>query len=119
MCLFVLIFEPINTFVMYRILYVCNFIFIFMGNSLSMEITTYTAFRKHLKSFLDKVLASHSPLFVTRTNGEDVVVISKADYDSMQETFYLLKSPKNATRLLESIEEYKSGKGQERTLIEE
>ncbi|RYE07072.1 MAG: type II toxin-antitoxin system prevent-host-death family antitoxin, partial [Sphingobacteriaceae bacterium] len=39
-------------------------------------------------------------------NGEDVVVISKADYDSMQETFYLLKSPANAKRLLESLAQY-------------
>ena len=83
-----------------------------------MEITTYTEFRQHLKSFLDKVLASRSPLFVTRANGEDVVVMSKADYDSMEETFYLLKSPKNATRLLDSIEDYKDGKGKERKLLE-
>ncbi|SEA76002.1 type II toxin-antitoxin system Phd/YefM family antitoxin [Pedobacter hartonius] len=90
-----------------------------MRNVLNMEITTYTAFRQHLKSFLDKVLASRSPLFVTRSNGEDVVVISKADYDSMQETFYLLKSPKNAARLLDAIENHQKGKGGERTLIEE
>jgi len=84
-----------------------------------MQITTYTAFRQHLKSFLDKVLAEHSPLYVTRANGEEVVVLSKADYDSMQETFYLLRSPKNAARLLEGIKEYESGQGKERGLIEE
>jgi len=93
--------------------------FIFMGNSLTMEITSYTAFRQHLKSFLDKVLLSRSPLFVTRTNGEDVVVMSKAEYDSMQETFYLLKSPKNAARLLDALSDYEKGKGVERTLLEE
>ena len=103
---------------MYSKLYMLNLIFIFMENILSMEITTYTAFRQHLKSFLDKVLASRSPLFVTRANGEDVVVMSKADYDSMEETFYLLKSPKNAARLLASIEDYDSGKGKERKLLE-
>lgn len=84
-----------------------------------MEITTYTAFRQNLKSFLDKVLAEHSPLYVTRPNGEEVVVLSKADYDSMQETFYLLRSPKNAERLLEGIKEYEDGQGKERGLIEE
>jgi len=95
---------------MYRNLYMLNLNFISMGNILNMEITTYTAFRQHLKSFLDKVLASRSPLFVTRSNGEDVVVLSKADYDSMQETFYLLKSPKNAARLLDAIEDQQKGK---------
>jgi antitoxin YefM len=84
-----------------------------------MQITTYTAFRQHLKSFLDKVLTEHSPLFVTRANGEDVVVLSKSDYESMQETFYLLKSPKNAARLLQGIEELERGKAEERSLLEE
>jgi len=104
---------------MYKKLYRPTLNILFMGNSLMMEITTYTAFRQHLKSFLDKVLLSRSPLFVTRTNGEDVVVMSKAEYDSMQETFYLLKSPKNAARLLEALSDYEKGKGIEKKLIEE
>ncbi len=84
-----------------------------------MEITTYTAFRKRLKAYLDKVLTDHTPLFVTSANGEDVVVLSKADYDSMQETFYLLRSPNNAARLMEGIQEYGEGKFQERKLLDE
>lgn len=84
-----------------------------------MDITTYTKFRQNLKSFLDKVFINHSPLFVTRTNGEDVVVLSKADYESMQETFHLLKNPNNASRLLEGIAEYEKGLGKERKLMDE
>lgn len=84
-----------------------------------MDVTTYTNFRQNLKYFLDKVFKNHSPLFISRTNGEDVVVLSKADYESMQETFHLLKSPANATRLLKGIEEYEKGSGIERDLIEE
>lgn len=84
-----------------------------------MEITTYSNFRQHLKSFLDKVFLDQNPLYISRTNGEDVVVLSKSEYESMMETFHLLKSPKNASRLMEGIEEYKKGKGEERSLIEE
>jgi antitoxin YefM len=84
-----------------------------------MKITTFTAFRQNLKAFLDKVHAEHSPLFVTRANGDDVVVLSKEDYESMQETFYLLRSPNNASRLLESIKDYESNNGQQKSLIEE
>ncbi|WPU99257.1 type II toxin-antitoxin system prevent-host-death family antitoxin [Mucilaginibacter sp. cycad4] len=84
-----------------------------------MEITTYTAFKQQLKSFLDKVRNDHKPLIVTSANAEDIVVISKADYESMEETFYLLKSPKNAERLLLGIEEYEKGLGKERKLLEE
>ena len=82
-------------------------------------ITTYTDFRQQLKSYLDKVRSSHSPLFVTSANGEDVVVLSKSDYESMEETFYLLKSPNNAARLVQGIQDYEKGSGAERSLIEE
>lgn len=84
-----------------------------------MQVTTYTNFRQQLKSYLDKVRNNHTPLFVTSANGEDVVVLSKSDYESMEETFYLLKSPKNALRLLQGIENYEKGSGKERNLIEE
>ncbi len=83
-----------------------------------MEITNYTSFRHSLKSYLDKVFLNHTPLFVTRAKGEDVVVLSKADYDSMQETFYLLKSPKNAVRLLKALEDYEKNQLTKRELIE-
>ncbi|MFY0628140.1 MAG: type II toxin-antitoxin system prevent-host-death family antitoxin [Reichenbachiella sp.] len=81
-----------------------------------MELTTYTNFRKNLKSYLDKVYESHDPLIVTRTHGEDVVVLSKTDYNSIMETFYLLRSPKNAKRIFESLSELDEGKGYEKTL---
>lgn len=84
-----------------------------------MEVTSYSNFRQNLKHFLDQVIGKHIPLFVTRTNAEDVVVMSKTDYDSMQETFYLLRSPENARRLLEGIEEYKKGGGREKDFLEE
>jgi antitoxin YefM len=84
-----------------------------------MEITTYTNFRQNLKSYLDLIFSSRSPLFVTRTKGEDVVVLSKSDYESMQETIYLLSSPKNAERIAIALKEYEEGKGVSRQLIGE
>ena len=74
-----------------------------------MEITTYSNFRQHLKSFLDKVMESNTPLYVKRKKGEDVVVLSKSDYESMEETLYLLSSEKNRTHLLESIKQAEKG----------
>ena len=74
-----------------------------------MEITTYSNFRQHLKSFLDKVMESNTPLYVKRTKGEDVVVLSKSDYESMEETLYLLSSEKNRTHLLKSIKQAEKG----------
>lgn len=79
----------------------------------------YSVFRQELNTFLDKVSESHIPMIVTRAKGEDMVVLSKSDYDSLEETFYLMKSPANAARLLKGIEEYKQGKVMEKELIDE
>ena len=84
-----------------------------------MEITTYSNFRQNLKTLLDSVLTSHSPLYIKRRNHEDVAVLSKSDYDSLQETLYLFDSPKNAEILLRGIEKYKAGEFIENNLIEE
>ncbi|MFD0751061.1 type II toxin-antitoxin system Phd/YefM family antitoxin [Mucilaginibacter calamicampi] len=90
----------------------------FILNEIPM-ITTYSDFRQQLKSWLDKVRNDHAPLFVTNAKGEDVVVLSKSDYESMEETFYLLKNPNNAARLLKGISDYNQGLAHERKLIEE
>jgi len=84
-----------------------------------MEITTYSNFRRKLKSFLDLVVSTRAPLFVARSKGEDLVVLPKSDYESMQETLYLLGSSKNAERLLKGIEEYEKGLGVKRDLLNE
>lgn len=83
-----------------------------------MEITTYTNFRQNLKMFLDDVFNNHNPLFVTRTKGEDIVVLAKSDYEAIQETLHLLGSSKNAERLMSGIEKYNKGEFIEKDLIE-
>tara|TARA_R110001592_G_scaffold89458_3_gene263116 strand:- start:2482 stop:2742 length:261 start_codon:yes stop_codon:yes gene_type:complete len=74
-----------------------------------MEITTYSNFRQNLKRFLDQVLSSHSPLYVKRTNGEDVVILAKSDYEAMEETLYLLSSEKNRKQLMQGIQQIEKG----------
>ena len=76
-----------------------------------MDIATYSEFRQNMKSYLDGLEVSHKHLFIKRQQGEDVVVISKEDYTSLNETLYLLSSPANAKRLEASIKQYKSKKG--------
>ena len=84
-----------------------------------MEATNLTDFRKNLKAYFEMVFNMKAPLFITRPKGEDMVLLSKSEYDSMQETFYLLKSPRNAERLIAAIEQDKKDKGEVRELIEE
>lgn len=75
-----------------------------------MEITTLTDFRQNMKSYFEKVFNMGKPLFISRPKGQDMVVISKSEYDSMQETFHLLSSPNNAKRLMQAIEADNQGK---------
>ncbi len=83
-----------------------------------MEVTTYSNFRQNLKAHLDGVVNDQKPLYVSRANGEDVVVLSKSDYEGLQETHYLMSSPKNAKRLLEALEQANKGLGVKRDLID-
>lgn len=76
-----------------------------------MEVTTLTDFRQHMKAYFEKVINLRKPLFITRPKGEGLVILSKSEYNSMEETFFLLKNPKNAERLLAAIEQDKAGKG--------
>ena len=54
---------------------------------------------------MEKVCDHHAPMIITRKNSRSVVMISLEDYQALEETAYLLRSPKNARRLLESIAE--------------
>ncbi len=71
----------------------------------------------NLAEIMDRVIRSHLPVMVTREDGDAVVLISLEDYEVMEETAYLLQSPKNAQRLLESVLELESGGGWERKIL--
>ena len=73
------------------------------------KIVSYTEARDNLKTYLDYVTESHDPVFITRKNGEEVVMISKSDYEAMDETAYLLSTEANRENLLESIKEIERG----------
>jgi antitoxin YefM len=83
-----------------------------------MEVTTLTDFRRNMRSYFEKVFAMGKPLFIVRPKGHDMVLISKSEYDSMQETFHLMRSPGNAERLLKAVEADKAGKGNVRELLD-
>ncbi len=83
-----------------------------------MQAVSYSEARENLKSMIDKVVADRAPLAITRQRGEGAVLISASEWASIEETLYLLRSPKNAERLLQSIAELDAGKGVERDLIE-
>ncbi|MEP3349297.1 MAG: type II toxin-antitoxin system prevent-host-death family antitoxin [Marinomonas sp.] len=83
-----------------------------------MEAMSYTAARANLAKTMEKVCDDHAPVIITRKSESPVVMMSLDDYEAMQETTYLLRSPANAMALLESIIELEAGNGVERDLIE-
>ena len=82
-----------------------------------MKAISYTAARGELAKTMKQVCEDHNPIIITRKNNEAVVMMSLDDYEALNETAYLLQSPKNAKRLLKSIEELDKGKGKERELL--
>lgn len=82
-----------------------------------MNILTFSEARASFKAVMDDVCKDHVPTVITRVSGEHVVMLSLADFNSMEETMHLLRSPKNASRLMESIAQLKAGKASKRELI--
>lgn len=75
-----------------------------------MDTITYTKARSSLAETMERVCEDHAPVIITKKD-ESVVMMSLADYQSMEETAYLLRSPRNARRLLESMAQLESGGG--------
>ena len=70
-----------------------------------MKTISYSAAFKHLAEPFQQVCTEHEPVVITREDAEPVVIVSLADFKAMNETNYLLKSPANAARLAETIDE--------------
>ena len=83
-----------------------------------MDTISYTKARQNLARTMEQVCDDHNPLIITRKDKPPVVMISLEDYQAMEETTYLLRSPKNAKRLLESVAELEIGQGQIKELLE-
>ncbi|PCK04836.1 MAG: type II toxin-antitoxin system prevent-host-death family antitoxin [Alteromonadaceae bacterium] len=83
-----------------------------------MDAISYTTARANLAKTMEKVCNDHSPVIITRKSESPVVMVSLQDYQAMEETAYLLRSPANARHLLESIAELEAGKGTDRELLE-
>ncbi len=81
-----------------------------------MHAITYTAARENLASTMDRVCNDHAPIIITRNRDQAVVMMSLEEYESLQETAYLLRSPANARRLSEGIAQLEQGKGVMREL---
>lgn len=83
-----------------------------------MKAVSYSEARQNLSATMVKTVEDRAPILITRQNGESCVLMSLEEYNSLEETAYLMRSPKNARRLMDSVDSLKSGKGVERDIIE-
>lgn len=75
---------------------------------MQMQVRTYSDARANLKTVMDQAIDNHEPVIITGKRGH-CVLVSLEDWNAMDETSYLLSSPKNAERLRESIKEMEAG----------
>jgi antitoxin YefM len=81
-----------------------------------MDSISYTLARANLASTMDRVCENHEALIITRNGQQSVVMLSLNEYQALEETAYLLRSPKNSRRILSAIDSLNKGEGKERRL---
>lgn len=80
--------------------------------------TTYTALRQNLASYFDQAIDDREVIIVRRRGQRDVAILPADELASYMETAYLLRSPKNAERLLSALQRAKKGKGKPETVAQ-
>lgn len=85
---------------------------------LYMRTLSYTESRARYAEVLDAVVNDREEVVITRAGHEPVVIVSLADFESLRETAYLMRSPANARRLLDAMERLEAGGGEPRELID-
>jgi antitoxin YefM len=79
---------------------------------------SYTESRARYAEVLDSVVNDREEVVITRAGHEPVVIMSLADFDSLRETAYLMRSPANARRLLDAMERLEAGRGEHHDLVD-
>lgn len=82
-----------------------------------MRTMSYTESRARYAEVLDSVVEDHEEIVITRAGHEPVVIVSLADFESLRETAYLMRSPANARRLLDAMERLEAGEGEQHELV--
>ena len=83
-----------------------------------MKTMSYTESRARYAEVLDSVVDDREEVVITRAGHEPVVIVSLAEFESLRETAYLMRSPANARRLLDAMERLESGAGEAHDLAD-
>ncbi len=83
-----------------------------------MGTATYSYLREHLAEVWNEVEDTQEPIIVRRKGHQDLAILPADELASIQETAHLLRSPKNAQRLLEALVRAHTGEGEAMTVAE-
>ena len=83
-----------------------------------MDAKTLDDAKADLEKLMDQAVENHEPVIITRDGKPPVVLVSLADWNSAEETAYLLRSPANAARLAESLRQIERGETVVKTIEE-
>jgi len=83
-----------------------------------MDAISYTTARANLAQTMKRVCEDHEPLSITRNGDPSIVMLSLDDFQALEETAYLLRSPNNVRRLMDAIDSLNAGGGHEHALAE-
>ena len=81
-------------------------------NSEPMSTITYSTARDHLAEVWDKTVSTREPVVVSRRGTESIVMLPLEEWEGLQETAHLLRSPANAGRLLAALKRLDHGEGE-------
>lgn len=84
-----------------------------------MKTLSYTESRARYAEVLNSVVNDREEVIITRAGHEPVVIMSLADFESLRETAYLMRSPANARRLLDAMERLEAGRGEQHDLVDD
>ncbi|MCF4005617.1 type II toxin-antitoxin system prevent-host-death family antitoxin [Corynebacterium uropygiale] len=83
-----------------------------------MRTMSYSESRAHYAEALSSAVDDHEEVIITRSGKGSAVLLSLDDYNSLVESAYLMRSPRNAQRLLEAVERLNNGEGISHDLLE-
>ena len=81
-----------------------------------MTTATYSHLRENLAGIWNEVESTQEPIIVTRQGHQDLAILPADELASIQATVHLLRSPKNARRLLDALARAHNGDGEETTI---
>lgn len=81
--------------------------------------TSFSNVRQNFKEICDTVTNDFETVIITRERGENVVLISEAEFNNLMENLFVRQNPEAYQDLIKSIEQLKKGRGKKRELIDE